>query len=554
MTRKIFRSILLVAGLVLLASFAVSLGVLYRHFASVQEDRLAEELDLAAVSVEQSGTEYLERLRSDRYRITWIAPDGSVRFDTKTDAESMQNHLGRKEVAEALTTGTGRDARYSDTLLEKTLYAVKRLSDDSVLRIAVSQSTVWALVFGTLQPLLLVLVVALILSGLLAGRLSKRIVNPLNSLDLEHPFENDTYEELSPLLGKIDRQHREIDRRLQELQRRTDEFTQITDHLDEGLVLLDGKGDVLSINPAACRIFRADDAVGHSFLNVDRSHAMSTAVGQALAGGHGQFRYERDGREYRIDSSPIQSDGAGIGCVLLAFDITEQAYAEQLRREFTANVSHELKTPLQGIIGSADLIESGLMKPEDLPRFVGHIRQEAARLLTLIGDILRLSQLDEGTKLPQEDVDLMALAAEVTETLGDAAASHQITLSLDGRGGTLHGVARLLYEVLYNLCDNAIQYNRPGGQVHITVDSDKTECTVTVRDTGIGIAPEYQSRIFERFFRVDKSHSKASGGTGLGLSIVKHAVQYHHGTIELHSTPGQGTVIRLHFPRPAAAE
>ena len=281
---------------------------------------------------------------------------------------------------------------------------------------------------------------------------------------------------------------------------------------------------------------------------------MSTAVGQALAGGHGQFRYERDGREYRIDASPIQSDGTGIGCVLLAFDITEQAYAEQLRREFTANVSHELKTPLQGIIGSADLIESGLMKPEDLPRFVGHIRQEAARLLTLIGDILRLSQLDEGTKLPQEDVDLMALAAEVTETLGDAAASHQITLSLDGRGGTLHGVARLLYEVLYNLCDNAIQYNRPGGQVHITVDSDKTECTVTVRDTGIGIAPEYQSRIFERFFRVDKSHSKASGGTGLGLSIVKHAVQYHHGTIELHSTPGQGTVIRLHFPRPAAAE
>lgn len=554
MTRKIFRSILLVAGLVLLASFAVSLGVLYRHFASVQEDRLAEELDLAAVSVEQSGTEYLERLRSDRYRITWIAPDGSVRFDTKTDAESMQNHLGRKEVAEALTTGTGRDARYSDTLLEKTLYAAKRLSDGSVLRIAVSQSTVWALVFGTLQPLLLVLVVALILSGLLAGRLSKRIVNPLNSLDLEHPFENDTYEELSPLLGKIDRQHREIDRRLQELQRRTDEFTQITDHLDEGLVLLDGKGDVLSINPAACRIFRANDAVGHSFLNVDRSHAMSTAVGQALAGGHGQFRYERDGREYRIDASPIQSDGAGIGCVLLAFDITEQVYAEQLRREFTANVSHELKTPLQGIIGSADLIESGLMKPEDLPRFVGHIRQEAARLLTLIGDILRLSQLDEGTKLPQEDVDLMALAAEVTETLGDAAASHQITLSLDGRGGTLHGVARLLYEVLYNLCDNAIQYNRPGGQVHITVDSDKTECTVTVRDTGIGIAPEYQSRIFERFFRVDKSHSKASGGTGLGLSIVKHAVQYHHGTIELHSTPGQGTVIRLHFPRPAAAE
>ena len=554
MTRKIFRSILLVAGLVLLASFAVSLGVLYRHFASVQEDRLAEELDLAAVSVEQSGTEYLERLRSDRYRITWIAPDGGVRFDTKTDAESMQNHLGRKEVAEALTTGTGRDARYSDTLLEKTLYAAKRLSDGSVLRIAVSQSTVWALVFGTLQPLLLVLVVALILSGLLAGRLSKRIVNPLNSLDLEHPFENDTYEELSPLLGKIDRQHREIDRRLQELQRRTDEFTQITDHLDEGLVLLDGKGDVLSINPAACRIFRADDAVGHSFLNVDRSHAMSTAVGQALAGGHGQFRYERDGREYRIDASPIQSDGTGIGCVLLAFDITEQAYAEQLRREFTANVSHELKTPLQGIIGSADLIESGLMKPEDLPRFVGHIRQEAARLLTLIGDILRLSQLDEGTELPQEDVDLMALAAEVTKTLGDAAASRQITLSLDGRGGTLHGVARLLYEVLYNLCDNAIQYNRPGGQVHITVDSDETECTVTVSDTGIGIAPEYQSRVFERFFRVDKSHSKASGGTGLGLSIVKHAVQYHHGTIELHSTLGQGTVIRLHFPRPTAAE
>ena len=551
MTKKIFQSILLVAGCVLLASLLIIMGFLYDYFGGVEENQLRDELSLAAAAVEDGGTDYLSQLTADRYRLTWIAADGSVLYDTKTDAESLENHASRAEVSQALATGTGESTRYSSTLMEKTMYYAQRLDDGTVLRISISRATVGMIAVGMIQPLLIVLIVALILSGLLARRLSRRIVDPLNSLDLEHPLDNDAYEELSPLLKRIHHQHVEIQTQLRELREKTDEFTQITGSMREGLVLLDEHGSILSINAAAQALFGADaQCVGRDFLTIERSHEISAAIQAAAADGHSEVRAERAGRVYQFDISRITSDGKFLGTVILAFDITEQEFAERNRREFTANVSHELKTPLQGIIGSAELIENGMVRPDDLPRFVGHIHAEAARLVTLIDDIIRLSQLDEGDAMPTEPVDLLAVSQEAAENLHDAAAARNVTVSVTGQPAVLPGVRRLIYEIVYNLCDNAIKYNRDGGRVDVTVAADAGGSSITVADTGIGIAPEHQARVFERFYRVDKSHSKASGGTGLGLSIVKHAVQYHHGRIELESTRGTGTTIRVVFPNP----
>ena len=549
MTKKIFQSILLVAGAVLLASLLIIMGFLYDYFGGVEENQLRDELSLAAAAVEDGGTDYLSQLTADRYRLTWIAADGSVLYDTKTDAESLENHASRAEVSQALTTGTGESTRYSSTLMEKTMYYAQLLDDGTVLRISISRATVGMIAVGMIQPLLIVLIVALILSGLLARRLSRRIVDPLNSLDLERPLDNDAYEELSPLLKRIHRQHVEIQTQLRELREKTDEFTQITGSMREGLVLLDEHDSILSINAAAQALFGADaQCVGRDFLTIERSHEISAAIQAAVADGHSEVRAERAGRVYQFDISRIASDGKPIGTVILAFDITEQEFAERNRREFTANVSHELKTPLQGIIGSSELIENGMVKPDDLPRFVGHIHAEAARLVTLIDDIIRLSQLDEGDAMPTEPVDLLAVSQEAAENLQDAAAARGVTVGVTGQPAVIPGVRRLIYEIVYNLCDNAIKYNRDGGRVDVTVAADADGSSITVADTGIGIAPEHQARVFERFYRVDKSHSKASGGTGLGLSIVKHAVQYHHGRIELESTPGTGTTIRVVFP------
>ena len=551
MTKKIFHSILLVAGTVLLASLLVIMGCLYEYFGSVEKKQLRDELELAAVAVEKNGTEYLSQLSSERYRLTWIENDGTVLYDTVTDAESLENHADRVEVKQALEYGDGESTRYSSTLLQKTMYCAERLADGSVLRISMSRATAGVLLVGMGQPILVVLIVALILSSVLAKSLSHRIVQPLNKLDLEHPLENDAYEELAPLLGRINRQHLQIDKQMDELQRQQTEFSQITSSMREGLVLLDEKEHVLSINPAAEKLFGTDEScVGQDFLTIDRSHDMSLAIERAMDEGHSEARVERGGRIWQFDVSRIGASGAAVGAVLLAFDITERETAEQTRREFTANVSHELKTPLQGIIGSAELLENGMVKQEDVPRFVGHIRKEAQRLVTLIGDIIRLSQLDEGVEMPKENVELLSLAGEVAEDLRPAADKRSLTISVDGQTAVVFGVRRLLYEMLYNLCDNAIKYNRPDGSVRIHVESRAQDAVVSVLDTGIGIAPEHQSRIFERFYRVDKSHSKASGGTGLGLSIVKHAAMYHGGKVELESQPGRGTEIRVTLPLP----
>ena len=549
MTKKIFRSIVLVAAVVLLASLVVIVACMYRYSADAQERQIRDDLSLAAAGVSADGVEYLQKVAPSRFRLTWVAADGTVLYDTKADAGQLPSHADRSEIREALENGTGESTRYSATLLEKTLYYARRLDDGTVLRISVSRATVWVLVVGMLQPIVILLLIVLVLSAVLAKRLSKHIVEPLNELDLEHPLDNDSYEELAPLLGRISRQREQIDRQLRELQRKTDEFSQITRSMQEGLVLLDNHWTVLSINPAAQRLFGADaGCVGEDFLTVERSHEMSAAIEAAMQNGHSEFRLRKNGRIYQLDLTRIDSGGEVAGAVLLTFDITERENAEQNRREFTANVSHELKTPLQGIIGSAELLKNGMVRPEDTARFVGHIRSEAQRLVTLIDDIIRLSQLDEGDEMPTETVDLREIAQEAAEDLRGAAEKKHVSLSLEGEAAPVTGVRRLLYEIVYNLCDNAVKYNVDGGGVSIRVEQDGQTASVTVADTGTGIAPEHQGRIFERFYRVDKSHSKASGGTGLGLSIVKHAVQYHHGSIELQSAPGKGTTVRVFFP------
>ena len=549
MTKRIFRATLLVGVAVLIASLALVMGVLYSYFGRVQESQLRDELSLAAVGVEKNGTDYLAELHSDQYRITWLRADGVVIYDTQADAETMENHAQRQEVRQALATGEGESSRYSSTLLQKTVYYARLLPDGTVLRLSAVRVTAGVLILNMLQPILLVLAAALILSGVLAGRLARRITEPLNRLDLEHPLENDTYEELAPLLRRMEHQRRQIDQQMGELRQRSEEFDQITGSMNEGLVLLDEAGTILSINPAARRLLDADgDCVGQDFLTVDRDVTMSDALRQAAEQGHSEFRGERNGREYQFDVTRIQTEGRTAGTVLLVFDVTERAFAERNRREFTANVSHELKTPLQGIIGSAELLENGMVKQEDVPRFIGHIRSEAQRLVTLIGDIIRLSQLDEGEPMPTESVELLAVAREAAENLRSAAEAKRVTVDVTGQPASVSGVRRLLYEIVFNLCDNAIKYNNEGGRVEVEVACEGGTAAVTVRDTGIGIPPEHQSRVFERFYRVDKSHSKASGGTGLGLSIVKHAVQYHHGAIQLKSEVGKGTEIRVTFP------
>ena len=549
MTKKIFKSILIVAGTVLLASIVIIMGCLYEYFSNIQKDKLADELDIAASAVELYGTDYLKNIDSERYRITWIQADGKVIYDTQAGADSMENHADRQEVKQALAEGEGSSSRYSDTLMEKTSYYARLLDDGSVLRVSTTYATAGLLVLGMLQPILVVLIAALVLSGILARRISKRIVEPMNSIDLDRPLENDTYEELSPLLNRINQQHKEIEMQMRYLKQRTDEFTQITESMKEGLILLDNKGNVLSINEAAQNILETDsDCIGQSFLSIERSRNINNAIQSAFEEGHSEIYAQYGSREYQVDISRIESGGETVGAVLLAFDITEQQNAQRNRREFTANVSHELKTPLQGIIGSAELIENGMVKPEDMPRFTGHIRKEASRLVTLIEDIIRLSQLDEGRQMPSEQVDLFELADEVRSVLEGACEAKNINMKLMGEHVCVDGVKRLLYEIIYNLCDNAVKYNNEGGIADIDISSDEKNAYITVRDSGIGIPQDQQERVFERFYRVDKSHSKESGGTGLGLSIVKHAVSYHNGTVSMKSEPGNGTEIRVALP------
>ena len=548
MTNKIFRSIVSVAMVVLVASLFIASSFLYDYFNRSHVNQLKEELSLVAENVDKVGTEYFENFDSSIFRFTLVSSDGSVLYDSQAKAGEMENHLEREEISEALKDGSGSSARYSSTLTERTFYEATRLENGNVLRISVSQITVGALILGMLPAICAIILISVVVALIMSHKMAKSIVKPLNELDLENPAENETYEELTPILTKINKQHKQITRQMRELKQKSDEFEQITASMNEGLVLLDIKGVVLSINAAAKKLFSADEtAVGRDFLTLDRSIDMNRAIEKALNGKHSEFREERNGNEYQFIINRTESDGKTVGIVILCFDVTEAAFAERNRKEFTANVSHELKTPLQSIIGSAELLENDLVKPEDTKRFVGNIKNEATRLVSLINDIIRLSQLDEDSEPVTESVDLYDVANEVVEILTVSAAKKQVELHLNGESCVMKGIRRYLYEIIYNLCDNAIRYNKDGGKVIVDLKNKDSNIILSVRDTGIGIPAEHQSRIFERFYRVDKSHSKETGGTGLGLSIVKHAVAYHGGKVTLNSKVGKGTTIMVEF-------
>ena len=548
MTGKIFRSITIVAMTVLLASLVLATSFLHGYFNQTQVDQLKEELSIVAGSVDNTGEVYFNNFNSSIFRFTLVSPEGEVLYDTQANQDEMDNHLKREEIAEALETGTGSSSRYSSTLTEKTFYEATRLKNGNVLRISVSQVTVGALILGMLPAVCAIILVSVVVAIIMSNKMATSIVKPLNELDLEHPANNNTYEELTPILTKLNKQHKQIESQLALLREKSDELNQITASMSEGLILLDNKGFVLSMNEAAKKLFGIEHTpVGRDFLTVDRSSEMNRAINKAFEGNRSEFRETRNGNEYQFIINRTESEGKVIGLVILCLDVTDSAFAERNRKEFTANVSHELKTPLQSIIGSAELLENGLVKPEDTGRFIGNIKNEAQRLVSLINDIIRLSQLDEDAEIPTESVDLLEVANEVAEVLSASAAKRQVSVSVDGESCTINGIRRYLYEIVYNLCDNAIRYNKEGGKVNVSVKQDGENTVVTVSDTGIGIPPEHHSRIFERFYRVDKSRSKETGGTGLGLSIVKHAVAYHKGKVTLDSVPDAGTTITITF-------
>lgn len=551
MTKRIFRSICVVALAVFLAALVLIMGVLYTHFTHVQQNQLKVQTALAAQAAANEGVAYFESLHVDGCRITWIGSDGTVLYDSESDYADMENHLRREEIQEALATGYGESARYSSTLMERSLYAAQKLPDGTVLRLSTAQSSVLTLVLGIAQPICVVFVVAIVLSLFLASRLSKRVVQPLNALNLDDPLSNEDYDELAPLLRRIDSQQRQLRFQTSELKRKQDKFDAVTENMSEGLVLLNSQGAILSMNPAAAKLLDAkSNFVGKSILTVNRTLEVQRLVDGALSGEKSEMVVSFPSGDYQVDASPVYSDGTVSGVVLLLFDVTEKQKSESMRREFTANVSHELKTPLHSISGYAELLSNGIAKPEDTRLFSEKIYAEAQRLIHLVEDIIRLSRLDEGAEsMKREQVDLYGLAQQTVSSLAPQAAQAQVSLSLSGNPATISGVPHLLSGIIFNLCDNAIKYNQVGGRVDVRITSDRTSVSLCVQDTGIGIPAEHQSRVFERFYRVDKSHSKEVGGTGLGLSIVKHAVMIHNGKLNLHSVVGEGTRITIRFPK-----
>ena len=550
MAKKIFRSTMAVGLWVLLLSAALFLGMLYQYFTDRFTQELESETWLVARGVESMGLDYLDGLRTDN-RITWVAQDGTVLYDNEADAAAMENHADREEIQEALFGIQGTARRESATLSQLTIYVAHRLDDGSVIRLAGSQSTVVHLLMAMAPPIVLILIVTLIFAAALSSRLTKRLVRPILELDLERPEDSEVYDELSPLLTRIRRQNDTIRAQMDQLRQQKQEFTALTENMSEGFLLLDAKGRVLSYNTGVLRLLgAAAPAEEASVLTLDRSDVFQQLVEQVLDGRRSQVRMERAGRILQLLGDPVLRDGETAGAVLVLLDVTEREQAEQMRREFTANVSHELKTPLTSISGMAEIMKDGLVKQEDVRGFAADIYQESQRLIRLVEDILHLSRLDEGgSGLERQEIDLLDLARTVEDRLQSTAKQHQVELELTGDHAAVQGLPSVVEEMVYNLCDNAIKYNRPGGKASVRVEDGADAVTVTVSDTGIGIPPEDRERVFERFYRVDKSHSKAIGGTGLGLSIVKHGAALHNAQVELDSAPGKGTTVRLRFPK-----
>lgn len=554
MTKRIFTAILLVTVAILLLSSAVISVVLYEDFEAQFFNELKSEAHTIAVALESGlpAEEYLPALEPARVtdlRVTWVAANGDVLYDSDADETTMENHLAREEIAEALQNGYGDSTRNSATISKKTIYYACRLTDGTVLRVSGTQDSVFGILLNVLKPTAGVLLAAVLLALVLSYRVSKRVVRPLNELDLENPQKVETYDELTPLLEKISAQNRQIRTQMEQLRRSQEEFAAVTGHMSEGLLVIDAKMRLLFCNEAAKRLLHIEQAETQSLLTVNRSAPFREAADNALQGKHAQESLTLDGRIYQLVANPAYDGETLTGAVLLLLDVTEREDRERLRREFTANVSHELRTPLTSISGFAELIREGLAKPEDIPRFADRICSESQRLLALIEDILRLSQLDEGgsveEKTPQK---LDELTCSVVQQLAPVAKEKGISITADTAPCEVMGVRRILEELIYNLCDNAVKYNRPKGSVKVTAKPIDGCPTLIVADTGIGIPEAEQERVFERFYRVDKSHSKAIGGTGLGLSIVKHAAAFHNAEITMQSEVGKGTEIKLRFP------
>lgn len=550
MNKKIFFSSCLVAFTVLIISLAMSTGILFNQFEKQVEQELKEESELLASVTEEAGVENIADYDFGSRRVTVIGNDGGVLFDSQADASQMENHSDREEFKEAVLYGTGMSSRYSDTLTEKNIYYAVRLSDGSILRLSAPQSTIFAFLSDLIGPICIVILIALILSAVLAIKLSESILKPINALDLDNPENNKTYDELAPLLTKINRQKLVIDNQLHEAKQKQKEFKLITDNMREGLLVIDSNSDILTYNAAAEKLLDITDETSLASLKIYRSTQVIDAVDEALKGNNSECQITQHSRQYSLIANPVFRDGEIIGAVIVLLDVTEKAQREQLRREFTANVSHELKTPLTSIYGFAELMKDGDMKKEDMEDFAKSIYDETKHLITLVGDIIKLSALDEKSRFyEKETVDLYALACETAERLKVDAAKKHVTVNVDGEKAEYIGVRQILTDIIYNLCENAIKYNRENGSVDVSVAENDNNIILKVKDTGIGIPQEHQERVFERFYRVDKSHSKEIGGTGLGLSIVKHGVLYHGGEISMESEPGKGTEITVTFKK-----
>lgn len=552
MTKRIFRSTITVVIVVLLLSFILTTGVLYHYFQDLRLDELESAADYISAGIEDDGLSYLNELEGETYRVTWVDTDGTVLFDNEYDVAEMENHADREEIQDAMENSTGTSVRYSSTISENSIYYALRLDDDTILRVSTTQDSVWVLCKNLLLPFIVILIIACALAGYLSNRVAHRIVQPLSEIDLHHPEDANTYEELTPFVQRIAAQNREINAKMDNARQQQQEFAMITENMSEGMFTIDSRYQILSYNKSATRIFdMQDDVEYNSILSVNRSETFRNVVDSALQGRHAQQNLELKGRIYQVLANPVLDDdttGELIGAVLLVLDITEKEEQERYRREFTANVSHELKTPLTSISGIAEIIKNGMVKEEDIPHFADKIYQESQRLINLIGDIIKLSRLDEQVPMEKEQVDLLDVARDVVKRLDELAQKNDVILAVEGQHAIVYGVRQVLTEMVYNVCDNAIKYNKPGGRVWVKVTANEEFAVVSVADTGIGIPEADQSRVFERFYRVDKSRSKAVGGTGLGLSIVKHGAELHHAEVNLESTEGEGTTITMTFP------
>ena len=551
MTKKIFKSIMFVCALVLAVGLAAVMGILYSNFDGQMRKELSKEAAYLAYGVEQQGLNYLKNIKDKSARITYIDQDGTVLFDNEADVSEMKNHSDRTEFQKAEKYGAGESSRYSDTLSEKTIYYALRLKDGTVLRVSGTQDSVLALVENLIFPLCGLLCLMLILSGIMASAISKRIVKPINELDLESPKENQIYEELSPLLSKIHRQNREIQNQLELAKQQQEEFSLITENMQEGLIVIDKYTMILSANSSAWNLFHMDRVCqGESVYCLDREEEFRHAIEQVLSGEHTELVLKLNGSDIQLIANPVIRDKKTEGAVVLLVNVTEKLERESLRREFSANVSHELKTPLTSISGFAEIMQGGLVKNEDIPKFAGRIYKESQRLLQLVEDVIQISQLDEEkTSYVWEPVDVYQVCKNAFESLKEKAKRLNVHLYICGERMKMEAVRTLLEEAIYNVCDNAIKYNRNDGSVSVFLTQTAQEIQIVVKDTGVGIPKEDQDRVFERFYRVDKSHSKEIGGTGLGLSIVKHAVGALKGSVILRSEEGNGTEICMKFPK-----